>query len=335
MLRPSSGLRPGTEAAAGSGAPPAARGLEVGPCSAELRPEALAMLYRRAPAAVRSQLIRDALADADRGAFDLRGLWVARRRGGVVAVMLSQALAGRAVAVWAPETDLVFGRDAAARELVRGLLGDLCARGFRLAQALLDDSAPSRGGSDLTAGGMRHVTDLIYLECDTRRERRREHESPWKPTPPPLDWRSFGPDSEDDFRAALEATYDGSLDMPELDGLRSLDDVLAGHRAGGRFVADRWRLGRVRGEPNAAAVVLLSASLDRDMWEVAYLGLTPPARGRGLGRAALEYALALAEPHVPRIELAVDLRNGPARRLYDRAGFRPFERRAVYIAELH
>ena len=66
------------------------------------------------------------------------------------------------------------------------------------------------------------------------------------------------------------------------------------------------------GEPEAAAVLLLSEIPDRDAWEVAYLGLTPAARGRGLGRAVLAHALDLARPHVPRLELAVDVRNHPA-----------------------
>ena len=50
------------------------------------------------------------------------------------------------------------------------------------------------------------------------------------------------------------------------------------HRAAGRFVAERWRVGHVQGEPEAAAVLLLSEIPDRDAWEVAYLGLTPAAR---------------------------------------------------------
>ena len=152
-----------------------------------------------------------------------------------------------------------------------------------------------------------------------------------RPDLPAIDWAPFGPSSEADFRAVLQQTYVGSLDMPELEGLRSLDDILTSHRAGGRFVAERWQVGRVRGEPEAAAVLLLSEAPDRESWEVAYLGLTPPARGRGLGRAALALAVELARPHVPRLELALDVRNRPAHHLYQGAGLRPFDRRAVYL----
>lgn len=84
----------------------------------------------------------------------------------------------------------------------------------------------------------------------------------------------------------------------------------------------------------AAAVVLLAEMPDRDAWEVAYLGLTPDARGRGLGLAALEHARSLAAPHVRCLELAVDRRNAPAVRLYRAAGFRRFDRRSVHLAIL-
>jgi ribosomal protein S18 acetylase RimI-like enzyme len=173
---------------------------------------------------------------------------------------------------------------------------------------------------------MPHVTDLVYLEADTARP------IAVRPGLPGIDWATFGPETEADFRAVLQETYLDSLDMPELEGLRSLDDILSSHRAGGRFVAERWRVGHVRGEPEASAVLLLSETPDRDAWEVAYLGLSPAARGRGLGRAVLAHAADLARPHTPRLELAVDVRNLPAHHLYRSAGLRPFDRRAVHLA---
>ncbi len=130
----------------------------------------------------------------------------------------------------------------------------------------------------------------------------------------------------------LRASYTSSLDMPELEGARSLDDILESHRATGRFVPDRWRLGQVPGEPHAAAILMLSEVPDRDVWEIVYLGLTPAARGRGLGRQIIAHALELARPHASRLELAVDIRNRPATRLYDATGFVVFDRRSVHLA---
>jgi ribosomal protein S18 acetylase RimI-like enzyme len=299
---------------------------ELAPCLPEGRRDALAVLYRRVPATLRPRLIADALIEAERGLIDLSGLWVARRRGRVVGALLTQPLAGRAAAFWAPEVASAWRRGATAVALVRAALDDLRSRKFLLAQALLDESTPKQAAADLAAGGMPHVTDLIYLETDTARPVSVPCDAPL------IDWLPFSPESEATFRTILQGTYIGSLDMPELEGLRSLDDILASHRAGGRFVADRWRVGQVRDEPGAGAVLLLSEVPDRDAWEVAYLGLTPQARGRGLGRVVLAYAASLARPFASRLELAVDVRNHPANRLYRAAGLRPFDRRSVHLA---
>jgi ribosomal protein S18 acetylase RimI-like enzyme len=176
---------------------------------------------------------------------------------------------------------------------------------------------------------MPKVTELLYLDRDTR-----------VPLPlpsakvsgsPHLEWQAFDPVCESEFRSFLQATYLSSMDMPELEGVRSLDDILQGHQATGRFVPERWQLGQLPGEPEVAIVLLLSEVLDRDVWEIVYLGLTPPARGRGLGRQALVHALELARPHVSRLELAVDVRNHPATRLYDTTGFVVFDRRSVHL----
>lgn len=301
---------------------------DVAPCPPGDREAALAVLYRRVPASLRPRLIANAIGEAARGEVDLSGLWVARRGGRVVGALLTQPLAGRAAAVWAPEVDSAWRRGATAVALVRAALDDLRARGFQIAQALLDESTPGRGAADLTGGGMPRVTELVYLEADTARE------VSVPPGVPTIDWRPFGPESEPRFRAVLQETYTDSLDMPELEGLRSLDDILTSHRAGGRFEAGRWQVGLVRGEPEAGAVLLLSAIPDRDAWEVAYLGLTPAARGRGLGRAVIAHAVETARPHAAWLELAVDVRNLPAHRLYRAAGLRPFDRRSVHLASL-
>ena len=79
--------------------------------------------------------------------------------------------------------------------------------------------------------------------------------------------------------------------------------------------------GRIPGKPEAASVLLMAEVPGRDVWEVVYLGLTPAARGRGLGRAVLQHALELARTHVSQLELAVDCRNTPATRLYQSTGF--------------
>jgi mycothiol synthase len=314
-------------------------------CPLDAREAALQVLYQRIPDSLRSRLVVEVLREASCGQVDLSGLWVAwdrfwghrgvRSRGHIIGALLTQALAGRAAAIWAPEVQPSLRRAATAAALVRSALADLRTRGFRIVQAVLDESSSRRGATDLIRGGMPRVTELLYLERDTHiplpAAVNLDPESGSEGMSPHLDWRSFDSAHETEFRALLQATYASSLDMPELEGVRSLDDIIESHCATGRFVPDRWRLGQVAGEPDAAVVLLLSEVPDREVWEVVYLGLTTSARGRGLGRAAIAHALDLARPHVPRLELAVDIRNHPATRLYESAGFVPFDRRSVHL----
>ena len=301
---------------------------EVRRCLPDERRAALDVLYRRMPEPLRPRLIDEALAEERRGGVDLSGLWVAWRRGRVIGALLTQILAGRSAGVWAPEVNSAWRRSATAIALIRSALNDLQSRDIRIVQALLDESSPRQASADLIAGGLPRITELVYLEIETSRR------VLVGPRVPKMKWRPFSEETNAEFRSVLEETYFESLDMPELEGFRSLDDIIAGHKAGNRFIPERWRLGRVVGEAKPGAVVLLSEVPDRNAWEIAYLGLNLEARGRGLGLATLGHALDLARPCAARIELAVDIRNHPANWLYKTAGFRPYDHREVYMAKL-
>jgi mycothiol synthase len=317
-------------------------GPQIMPCPPEGRMAALEVLYHRVPEVLRYRLIVEVQDEAARGEIDLSGLWVARERAGrIIGALLAQPLAGKAAAVWAPEVKPSWRRPALAGMLVQTALADLKRRGFRLAQAVLDESAGIRAARDLTRGGMPQVTELLYLERDTALPLSLYSTSPLqndlKDTSlacPSFEWRPYEPTLEAEFRSVLQATYVGSLDMPELEGARALEDIIESHRAAGRFVADRWCLGRIPGKPEAASVLLMAEIPGRDVWEVVYLGLTPAARGLGLGRAVLRHALELAGRHVSQLELAVDCRNRPATRLYQSTGFIARDRRSVHLAIL-
>jgi mycothiol synthase len=317
-------------------------GPQIVPCPLEARAAALEVLYRRVPDALRYRLIVEVQDEAARGEIDLSGLWIARERAGrIVGALLTQALAGKAAAVWAPEVKPSWRRPALAAGLIQTALADLKGRGFRLAQAVLDESAGLRAARDLTRGGMPRITELLYLERDTALPLSVAGKGNARPdlkkrpfASSDFEWQPFEPALEAEFRSVLQATYVGSLDMPELEGARTLDDIMESHRATGRFDAGRWQLGYVPDKRQAASVLLMAEVPGRDVWEVVYLGLTPEARGQGLGRAVLQHALALARTHVPRLELAVDCRNLPATRLYHSTGFVARDRRAVHLAIL-
>ncbi len=306
-------------------------GFEVRPCRFGERRDALELLYRPYRPWARRQAIRELLQDSRRGQVDLSGLWVARRLldQRLVGVALTQALAGHTAAIWPPEVSLrwYWQRRRVASALITEALDDLSVRGFEVAQALLDPNGPRRAGADLKRAGLRHVTDLVHLQRGVDIAIATTHSgTDWR-------WSNFSQEGAFRFRQALEATYAESLDMPELSQVRSLEDLLAGHQAQDRFDPALWRVGRLPKEPEALVVLLMGRIPDRGLMEVTYLGLSPTARGRGLGRAALAEAIQTAgdEPNVQAVQLAVDLRNHPACRLYESTGFVPIDRKQVYL----
>jgi mycothiol synthase len=299
---------------------------QISRCQESVFAGALALLYRDVPTPLRDRLIQRVQEEAARGEIDLSGLWVAQTRGGrIEGVLLTQELAGRAAAVWAPVTRMRLGRSSLASALVRVVLADLQERGFALAQAVLDETTEPRTRRDLERGGMPWITDLLYLERNLKAE---------LPPPAPLafTWQSYTNELDSEFRTVLKASYTASLDMPELENARTLDEIMMGHRAAGSFSPDRWQLGRLPGEPDSAAVLLMTSIPERNLWEVIYLGLTPQARGRGLGRDVIRHAVELARGNAASLLLTVDARNLPAVQLYTSCGFQIRDRRSLHLA---
>jgi ribosomal protein S18 acetylase RimI-like enzyme len=66
--------------------------------------------------------------------------------------------------------------------------------------------------------------------------------------------------------------------------------------------------------------------------ELVYMGLIPPARGRGWGRQIVLQAQQMANRlDRDRIVLAVDAANEPARAIYSAAGFKAWDQRSVFL----
>lgn len=175
----------------------------------------------------------------------------------------------------------------------------------------------------LEAAGFWRLTQLIYLERDPT--------YPW--LDPPGDaytWTAYGPETHARFHAAIEQSYQGSADCPELTALRTIDDAIASHRAGGASGAAYWELLGENGRD--VGVLLLAAIAGGQALEVSYMGLAPEARGRGLGAAMLRRALDRARARRAKLlTIVVDERNRAARRLYERLGFRAAATRDAYL----
>lgn len=183
--------------------------------------------------------------------------------------------------------------------------------------------------------GFVKVGDLSYL--------RRELQSPRTPAPAPQ-WPegiavvqvSSLPDPAERDRlliAALDGSYQQTLDCPELCGLRETGDVLASHRATGVFDPSLWWL--VLGADRPKGCMLLSRCPENRSVELVYLGLSPELRGKGIARRLLDLgASRAAAPNYDEMTCAVDQRNSPALALYRRSGFSSFAQRIALVRPL-
>lgn len=131
------------------------------------------------------------------------------------------------------------------------------------------------------------------------------------------------------FAKIVERTYEGSLDVPELNGIRSTHNTIEGYASCVRETYLPWWVIEYEGLP---AGCLLLCPHQNDLVELVYLGLISEARGKGLGGRILEFVEAWAREHgATRIVAAVDQRNHHALQIYEKAGYVEFSRAHAWI----
>jgi ribosomal protein S18 acetylase RimI-like enzyme len=121
-----------------------------------------------------------------------------------------------------------------------------------------------------------------------------------------------------EFVDVLVRCHEESQDCPELHGIRTPVEVVAGYRD---CAPDTGRWWLARRENSAVGVLVLGAD------ELVFVGVVPEHRGRGIGRGLVEAACAA----VPVLSVTVDERNAPAMQLYYSVGFRAIGVRDVYF----
>ncbi len=213
-----------------------------------------------------------------------------------------------------------------AREACRMLLGQVAKhavlRGLKLLQAMLEPDHAVEA-EILQECDFSRVARLLCLERDLA-----------VPLPPDsgraLTWESYSEALHDEFIRILKGTYEASLDCPVLNGRRSVEDVLATHRAAGRCDPRIWTLARDQGE--AVGLVLVNEFPERHASEVVYMGVLTKFRQCGYGSALLRRAVLLARRlGSMTLALSVDEDNLPARRLYASFGFQETAKRDAWI----
>lgn len=264
------------------------------------------------------------LAAEREGRISLTGLLTATRGDSLVGAGWGLAQPGRTALIWPPR--LRGGEpESTATLLLTAACEHVTAAGVRLAQAAL----PQSTGIDaerLIAQGFSLLADLLFLVADA-------DVFPTSRPAVPFRLDSFRPE-DDVFLARLirliEQTYQGTHDCPELNGVRETTDVLAGYQGTGEFAPERWLIA-ADGETDVGCL-LLADHPAQEQWELVYLGVTPKARGWGLGLALTRHAQWLTgQAGRRRLVLAVDARNAPALAIYSAAGMVLFDRRSVLL----
>ncbi|MEM9585905.1 MAG: GNAT family N-acetyltransferase [Planctomycetota bacterium] len=292
-----------------------------------------------------------------------------------VAIVASESDTANLLAIGELELADTPDPESAADRLAIGLVAELRKRGVRFLQWATDHDSnldPEPPHKDGDPQGMRHwrscprdwasrlgiddgaVLEYLSLElADAPATDGRDslHASLQVAALEPI----AGP-VQDEFAELVGATYDQTLDCPELTGHRSAAQILEGYRSQSSYWPSGWHwVTESNNESPVGCLILAQHGANQDgevgehltddmspspnhdnlAVELTYMGLTVQGRGRGLGRALVECAISIArQQRAARMVLAVDQRNRAATKLYHQAGFQFALREQLWFGSL-
>lgn len=243
------------------------------------------------------------------------------------AALVAQVLAGRIAVAHPPSlADGAAERSSlAARLLLTALIQELSRRDVQMVQALLSKEQ-SEDAQLLAASGFSFAAELLLLTAPSRVFP--DHELAL-----PFQLAAYQP--ADHFRLVglIDRTYQGTLDCPQIDGLRQTSDVITGYKAVGEFRPELWQF--VRHEGRDVGCLLVAIFPETATAEIVYAALVPAVRGRGWGLELTRQAQWLArQSGCSQLVLAVDAENRPAIAMYAAAGFQQWDQKRLWIRAL-
>lgn len=296
----------------------------IAPAARDEQTETLHLVFRHLSAKERPTRVANALALLQNGELDPAGLLAARGPRGLVGALVCMTAPGASSLLWPPQV-VPGSPDAADIEdaLVRQASDWLRQRGARLAQTLLPADEVHLA-APLLRNGFVHVTCLWYMRHDL------ELSAALLATPERLTYCPYSRDPAR-FQETLPRTYMNSRDCPEVTGVRTVEEIVAGHQAQGVHAAARWWLALAADHP--IGVLLLTEMPEWNGWDISYVGVVPEARRHGWGHELIRKAIVETRlTEATQLTLSVDARNQPAWRLYRRLGFEAYDQREVYLA---
>ncbi len=317
--------------------------LRVVPATGSRLIAALNILHEALSPEERAARVAQSVQEAQEGELDLSRLLLAEFREKPVGALLLRMQPHAVAFLWPPivsaDASHIVASSATkpsaitAMEIEDALLQAAIQRldesNARIAQALLELNQ-SREQAALSRNGFNRLTDLTFLEhrITVHRQTKDRTNDALKLRLTHIVYRR----SRNRLRFAnvIEQTYHGSLDCPEMNGIRSASQSLNVYAESGPVVPDLWRVYRQDGHD--VGVILVVGRPEQNTWEVIYLGVVESARRCGVARIMLRDVLNVArETQIERLLIVVDARNRPAIQLYESLGFKSFDERAAYV----
>ena len=307
--------------------------LRIVPATGERLRPALELLFSEWPADVRAARIAEIPQEIEDGDFDPQRLLLAEIDAQPVGVQLTIVRDDGVGMVWPPVVNLPLLKrtsplvgEVIEDELLAEAVRQLDTAGAWIGQALLEPHL-LREHAAMQRGGFVRLTELRFFE----RPLTTGSSSSQRSTKSSMSYERYRRSRNRlAFANVLEATYCGSLDCPEMNGLRDGQQSLETHEAASEFTSDMWRLYRRDGID--IGVLLMVERADQLAWEVLYLGVVESARGRGVGRAMLLDAIDTARrAKLERLLIVADTRNVPAISLYESLGFQATAKRVAFV----
>jgi ribosomal protein S18 acetylase RimI-like enzyme len=298
--------------------------------------DALRLIFRNSPEPMQSFQVAAIREEIERSPKANRILLWFRRDGPPIGAVWAQIRAGRVAALWPP--GLVDPKEPGiAPDLVTAVLSRAAEAGVRLVQFLLaDDQALETDW--LIDCGFKKAAHLLYVVCPRAKfpSRRPRGGLIFEPV---CDVSSTTMTEEKMARLAyiIERTYEKSLDCTALQGVRAIEDVIAGYQGMGQFDPSRWFFVRHSQRESDIGCLLLTEHPRELRAEIIYMGISPNERGNGWGLEIVRYAQWLSRQSVAgqkanqELVLAVDAPNQPAVDVYLQAGFEIRARRRLFL----
>lgn len=228
------------------------------------------------------------------------------------------------------------GQDSDHQHFLALAIAELCERtlalGLEMVQAIVpaDSTGPTdeRLRSAFQAARMIRAAKLLQFECC---DIPFQHDgTPLAMAFSPVRFRSYRDIPWERWCQLVEATYTDTLDVPILNGVRSIEQTLRGYAVGQSNPNFPWWSIHIDEAP--IGCLILSSLSERDC-ELTYLGLISSARGRRYSPEIMDFVSQwMLDQGKSRIVLAVDEKNAPALHLYRSFGFEQIHAVEAWIA---